>query len=191
MLAALTPPLTASLVMSAIVAMVMMATLVAGPFHLSQALGLDLARVGIVMSAGPLVAALAGVPAGRLVDRFGAQRMVKAGLVGLAIASLALCAAPLSLGIAGYAVPLVVLTANYSLFQAANNTSVMKAVEAGERGLTSGMLNLSRNLGLIAGASAMGSLFAATGLRVTFAAGSALLLLALGLTAFRPAGKGV
>ena len=44
--------------MSALVSTVIMATLVVGPFYLSRALGLDAARVGLVLSVGPLVAAL-------------------------------------------------------------------------------------------------------------------------------------
>ena len=62
--------------MSALVSTVMMATLVVGPFYLSRALGLATALVGLVLSVGPLVAALTGVPAGRIADRFGAQRLI-------------------------------------------------------------------------------------------------------------------
>src|SRR6185312_15050009 len=77
------PVLSASLAMSALVSTVVMATLVVGPFYLSRALGLDAAAVGLVLSVGPLVAALTGVPAGRIVDRFGAQRMTIVGLNGI------------------------------------------------------------------------------------------------------------
>ena len=66
---------------SALVATVLMATLVVGPFYLSRALGLDAALVGIILSVGPLVVALTGVPAGRIVDRIGAQRMTIVGLI--------------------------------------------------------------------------------------------------------------
>ena len=56
------PLLTASLAMTTLVSTVMMATLVVGPFYLSRAFGLNAASVGLIMSAGPLVAALTGVP---------------------------------------------------------------------------------------------------------------------------------
>ncbi len=78
------PVLSASLAMSTLVTTVMMTTLVVGPFYLSRALGLDAALVGLVLSVGPLVAALTGVPAGRIADRFGAQRMTIVGLIGIA-----------------------------------------------------------------------------------------------------------
>ncbi len=170
--------------MSTLVSTVMMATLVVGPFYLSRALDLDAALVGLVLSIGPLVAALIGLPAGRLADRFGAQRMTIVGLIGIAAGSVALSAIPTTLGIPGYIVPIVVITAGYSIFQTANNATVMTDVRPDQRGVIFGILNLSRNLGLITGASVMGAVFAfasgasdiktahpdavATGMRVTF-----------------------
>jgi EmrB/QacA subfamily drug resistance transporter len=191
------PVLSASLAMSALVSTVMMATLVVGPFYLSRALGLDAALVGLVLSVGPLVAALTGVPAGRIADRFGAQCMSIVGLIGIAAGSFILSLIPATFGISGYIAPIVVITAGYALFQAANNTAVMKDVRPEQRGVVSGMLNLSRNLGLITGASVMGAVFAlasatvdittarpeavATGMRITFAVAAILIVVALAI----------
>ena len=191
------PVLGAGLAMSALVSTVMMATLVVGPFYLSRALGLDAATVGLVLSVGPLVAALTGVPAGRIADRFGVQRMTIVGLIGAAAGALMLSMMPASLGIYGYIAPIVVITAGYGLFQTANNTVVMTDVRPDQRGVISGMLNLSRNLGLVTGASVMGAVFAfsaatsdittappeaiATGMRATFAFAASLLVLALAI----------
>jgi MFS family permease len=148
------------LVASMLVATVMMTTLVVGPFHLSHGLGLGPAAAGLAMSAGPLVSALMGVPAGRWVDRFGAARLSALGLASLAVSAFLLSLVPAAWGVAGYVLPLVGMTAGYAVFQAANNTAVMAAVAAGERGAVSGLLTLSRNLGFITGASAMGAVFA-------------------------------
>lgn len=152
--------LVAGLTASALVSAVMMTTLVVGPFHLSGVLGLTPALVGLVMSAGPAVSALTGVPAGRATDRFGSRTMVVAGLSGIIGGALVLAFVPPSFGVAGYVLPLVVVTASYAVFQAANNTGVMKDVPARDRGLVSGMLTLSRNFGLMTGASLMGAVFA-------------------------------
>ena len=189
------PQLGASLAMSTLVATVIMATLVVGPFYLSQALGLDAVRVGLVLSVGPFVVALTGVPAGRIADYFGAQRMTLAGLLAMAAGCLALSVLPPTLGIGGYLVPMVVVTLGYALFQTANNTAVMADVAPDQRGVISGLLNLSRNLGLITGASALGAVFAlasataeisnahpdavASGLRITFAVALGLIVTAL------------
>lgn len=189
------PALSASLATSALVSTVMMATLVVGPFYLSGALGLEPALVGLVLSVGPLVTALSGVPAGRISDRFGAQRMTFVGLTGIAVGSLLLAMMPAAFGVPGYIGPMAVMTVGYALFQTANNTAVMADIRADQRGVMSGMLNLSRNLGLITGASAMGAVFAlasatadvtmahaaaiAVGMRVTFAVAATLIVAAL------------
>jgi MFS family permease len=187
------PALVGGLAMTALVSTVVMATLVVGPFHLTNALGLGVAGVGLAMSAGPIVSALTGLPAGRLVDRLGTSRTTAAGLVGMATGCLALALVPVSWGIAGYVVPLVILTAHYALFQAANNTAVMKDVPADRRGAVSGMLNLSRNLGLMAGASLMGGVHAHAGMQATFVLATGLvavaLLAAIGMSSQRKLGS--
>ncbi len=191
------PVLSASLAMSTLVSTVMMSTLVVGPFYLSRALGLEAALVGLVLSAGPLAAALTGIPAGRIVDRLGARRMTIAGLIGIAAGCLVLAFAPVAFGLAGYITPIVCITASYALFQAANNTAVMTDIRPDRRGVVSGMLSLSRNLGLITGASAMGAVFAlataatgimtsrpevvAAGMRITFAVAAGLIVVALAI----------
>jgi EmrB/QacA subfamily drug resistance transporter len=193
------PMLSASLAMSALVATVIMATLVVGPFYLSRTLGLDAALVGLLLSVGPLVAALTGVPAGRIADRFGAQRMTTVGLIAMASGAFVLCMLPASFGILGYIAPIAIMTAGYGLFQTANNTAVMTDVRPDQRGVISGMLNLSRNLGLITGASVLGAVFAfasatsditvarpesiATGMRITFGVAGGLILAALAIVA--------
>ncbi|WP_338586308.1 MFS transporter [Pseudomonas sp. MAG733B] len=154
------PQLSGSLVMSLLVTTVLMTTLVVGPFYLSQALGLNAIGVGLVMSVGPLVAALTGVPAGRIADRFGARRMTFAGLIAIALGCFLLSVLPSSYGIGGYIAPIVVITLGYAVFQTANNTAVMADVQPEQRGVVSGLLNLSRNLGLITGASVLGAVFA-------------------------------
>lgn len=183
------PGLRAGLGMSALVSAVMMATFVVGPFYLSRGLGLAPAWMGLVMAVGPCVAAVTGVPAGHLTDRFGSPRMTALGLTIMAVGALSLALAG---GLLAYLGALVLLTSGYSLFQAANNTAVMRDVEGPRRGTVSGLLNLSRNIGLIFGASALGAVFAwatpdviratpqsvAFGLQTTFAVAVGLILLA-------------
>jgi MFS family permease len=168
-----------------IVSAVLMATLVVGPFHLSHAFALDAAGVGGVMSVGPIAAALLGVPAGRIVDRVGARRTTLLGLAGIAVGAALLALLPDTLGVPGYVLPIVAITASYALFQAANNTAVMRDAGPDQRGLVSGALNLSRNLGLIGGTSLMGAVFVAAGMHVTFGVGAALIVIAFAATSVR------
>ncbi len=189
------PVLSAGFAMSTLVTTVVMATLVVGPFYLSGALALDAAPIGLVMSSGPIVAALTGVPAGRLVDQFGAHPVSIVGLIGMSVGCAILPMVPTTFGVPGYIAPLIVITAGYALFQAANNTAVLTDIRPDQRGVISGMLNLSRNLGLITGASVMGAVFAhgsaasnfitapseavAAGMRITFIVASVLVVAAL------------
>lgn len=146
--------------LGAVVSAVVMATLVVGPFHLSRALGLGPAVVGLVMSMGPVVAALTALPAGRLSDRFGADRMIELGLWGMAAGCAAFAMLPVSMGVVGYVLPLVLTTGSYALFQSANQSAVMSTAGEGQAGVVSALLNLSRNLGLVTGASLLGTVFA-------------------------------
>lgn len=193
------PALSTSLIMSTLVSTVIMSTLVVGPFYLSSVLALKTALVGLALSTGPLVAALTGVPAGRIVDRFGAQRMTTIGLIGMAGGTFVLSVVPVSFGIVGYLAPLIVVTAAYAVFQASNNTAIMTDVPPELKGVVSGMLNLSRNLGLITGTAVMGAVFAsatasattdittalpavvAAGMHRTFAVAAVLIFVALAI----------
>lgn len=185
--------LSGSLALTLLVTTVMMTTLVVGPFYLSRGMGLTGAMVGLVLSVGPLLAALGGVPAGRLVDRFGARRVVPGALLGLVCGCGLLALLPMSLGVSAYVLPMVVIASGYALFQAGNNTSLMAGVSQDQRGVVSALLGLARNLGLITGAAVMGAVFAvatgdpteapaaviASGLHATFGVATALMIMAL------------
>lgn len=191
--------LSGSLAINIVVATVMMATLVVGPFFLSTGLGLTPAVVGLVMSIGPAISTLSGIPAGRIVDRLGAPNIVIAGLFTMTLGSFALYLLPSIYGLTGYIAAMAILTPGYQLFQAANNTGVMLDIPIDQRGVISGMLSLSRNLGLITGASVMGAIFSiasgasdiktadpaalAHGMRVTLQCATIMLVVAFAIAA--------
>lgn len=189
--------LTTGLLSMLLISTIMMATLVVGPFYLSGVLGLDPVQTGMAMSVGPVVSALTGVPAGRLVDRYGEAAVTYSGLVGVIVGSVLMLLLPGSFGVAGYIGGLAIITASYAVFQAANNTAVMRTASSERRGVTSSLLGLSRNLGLITGASAMGAVFSLgstgtfffgfgtggeAGLKATFAVAVLLASAAFGLS---------
>jgi MFS family permease len=193
--------LATSLLGNGLVACVMMSTLIVGPFYLTRALELTPAAMGLVMTVGPVLTALAGRPGGRLVDARGPRVTVLAGLASMAAGTMLLAVLPRALGIPGYLAPIALLTVGYALFQAGNNTAVLRNATSDERGVVAGVLSLSRNLGLIAGSSLMGAVFAlstgaakisaanpdavARGMHATFALATALVSLAFILAASR------
>jgi MFS family permease len=189
------PVLASGFAMTALAMALMMATMLVGPFYLGLALGLPAGAVGAALAVGPVVAALAGVPAGHIVDRHGARG---AGVTGLTVMTLSACLLaqlPVRAGVVGWIAPVAVLTAGYALFQAANNTAVMEAAGDARRGVVAGLSNLARQLGLIAGSSLPGAVFApdmgrdvVTATHATFAVAALLPLLALGVALLgRPA----
>ncbi|MBS7702780.1 MFS transporter [Chelatococcus asaccharovorans] len=189
--------LAPNLLVNGVVAAVMMTTLVVGPFYLGIGLGLPPAQVGFVMAVGPVISIVSGVPSGRLVDAWGSNRMLAIGLALLATGAFLLALLPNGIGVAGYVLSIMVLTPGYQLFQAANNTAALADVTKDRRGTVSGLLGLSRNIGLIAGASAMGGVFAigvgseelaratasaiAAGMRLTFLLAGTMMLVAIGI----------
>ncbi len=180
-----------------LVAAVIASTLVVGPFYLARGLALPAGIVGVVLSCGPMVSALVGAPAGRVVDRIGPSRMSITGLAAMAAGALLLALLPSGLGVAGWLAGIVVMTAGYASFQAANNTALMHGAAAAQRGLVSGLLSLARHLGLVTGVAALGAVFAAAsatadiasadaaavarGMHRTFAVDAALMGIALAI----------
>jgi MFS family permease len=154
------PVLAGSLAINLLVATVMMATLVLGPVYLAHGLGLAAAVVGATMAVGPVVAMLSGIPAGRIVDSMGTGHVVVGGLAVMTLGTMGLALLPGTFGLAGYVAGIALLTPGYQMVQAANTTQVMAQAASDQRGVISGLLNLSRNLGLVTGASAMGVIFA-------------------------------
>ena len=186
------PPITAGLISIALVSAIVMTTLVVGPFYLTGALGLDTATAGLVMTIGPTVSAIVGLPAGRIVDRIGSTTVTYVGLLSLLLGTLAMVILPGGIGLPGYVCALVAITSGYALFQAANNTALVAGAAKDQRGVISALLALGRNVGLITGASAMGAQYALAsaatagqgGLRLVFAVASGFVVVALGVSAW-------
>lgn len=201
LLTLLTHQLVPSLAVNVIVAAVMMTTLVIGPFYLGIGLALPTLLVGLVMSVGPVISILGGVPTGWAVDRWGTTKILFSGLALLTLGTILLAILPALFGVGGYIIAIIVLTPGYQLFQSANNTAVLAHIPRQARGTVSGLLSLSRNAGLILGASAMGAIFAsgvgtselaqampsaiASGMQLTFGIAAALMVLACVIASLR------
>lgn len=179
------PGIRVGLAGNALVATVMMATLVAGPFWLTRVAGLSPAAAGLVLAAGPVLSALAGVPSGWAVDRFGAGTMRSIGLMFMLAGTAGLAVLPDHVGLAGWLASVSALTPGYQMFQAANTVAVMERAPADRRGAMAGILALSRNLGLVTGAALMAALSAAAGMAAAF--GLAAVLVGVALALPRPA----
>lgn len=171
--------LSLNLMMNACVSVVMMSTLVVGPFYLAKTLGLTGMEVGLIMTVGPLVSIISGIPAGKIADKIGPPKIAMFGLFQLFIGAISFALLPPQLGIMGYVISAALLSPGYQLFQAANSSMVILKTSEGLRGSVSGLLSFSRSIGLIAGASIMGFVFHRFGMQVTFFAAAGLAFFAM------------
>lgn len=147
------------LAMNAAIALIMMGLLVVGPFYLLEGLGLDVPEMGLVMSVGPVASVISGLPAGRLVDKVGGGQAMTIGAMGMVLANAAMAALPYILGMAGFVMAFLILAPSYQVLLASVNATVLKTALEEDRGVTSGVLSLSRNAEFILGASAIPLVF--------------------------------
>ncbi|MHA4807507.1 MFS transporter [Flavitalea flava] len=161
--------LSSSLLASVLVYVVMTSTFLLFPFYLGRACDFKPLTVGLIMSFGPLFTALLSVQAGRIADRFGARRIMLAGVLIMAAGCLAMSTVNPGQGILGFIWRIGILQLGLTFFQTPNNATVMELAAPDQRGLLSGLLSLSRSTGQITGAAVMGTIFA---ILVTGAAGT-------------------
>lgn len=153
------PALRTDLATNAIVASVVMSSLIIGPFYLTAGLGLSIGTVGLVMAASPATVAITSYCTGRRLSPANARRASLAGLGLLCLGAIAMACLDRSLGVGGYVACLALTASGYGTFTSANNTSVMSDASSGDSGRVSGLLNLSRSIGLLVGTTLMGSVF--------------------------------
>lgn len=148
-----------SLISNFIVSIVVMSSLVIGPFYLTLRLELSTSAAGLVMVASPVTVAVTSYLVGRLAQRFSLERILLSGLLIIALGASGMSVLSLSHGLQGFMLGLVVIGSGYATFVSSNNTLTMRDIPAHLRGSVSGILNLSRNLGLLTGVALMSAVF--------------------------------
>lgn len=130
------------------------AALVALPFHLHMALGLDAVRTGVILTAWPVVGALASPLSGRLSDRPGAAPKLAAAGAGLFALGLALVAWEVRRGGVALLVPALCLCGfGFAFFQSPNNRILLLTAPPHRSAGASALMSLGRLLGQSAGAA--------------------------------------
>jgi EmrB/QacA subfamily drug resistance transporter len=140
---------------------VMFGVLLLVPFYLTRGLGLGTARAGLELMALPVMFGVVAPLAGRMADRLGVRPLAVTGL-GMVATALAAIGA-LRPTTAAFLLLLGLVGAGLGLFTAPNNATVMGSVPAGQAGMASGVLNMSRGIGTALGLSLTGLLFSVSG----------------------------
>jgi EmrB/QacA subfamily drug resistance transporter len=138
-------PVRAGLVTGLLAYLVLFGTLTVVPFYLEIAGRAPPARAGLQLLVVPLGLGLTTPLAGRLADRAG-SRPLRAG--GMAAVAVMLTASTLARGHSGlFLAALAAAGIGLGAFLPANNAAIMHAAPAGQAGMASGLVNMTRGLG--------------------------------------------
>ncbi|WP_444943566.1 MFS transporter [Microbulbifer sp. ZKSA006] len=175
-----------------LVASSVMSSLIVGPFYLTLALQLDLFVAGLVMTSGSFTVAICSNFAGRAVDRFKSRGIVLLGLLIMLSGALGMGLLRVEQGLMGYLLFSITVAVGYGTYLSTVNTLTINSARAEVRGRISGLLSLSRSLGLLSGAALMSVIFVgnlpiqamsppqiADGLNAVYCLASLLLFMAL------------
>jgi EmrB/QacA subfamily drug resistance transporter len=129
------------------------------PFHLVKVMRLPIARVGLIMTAAPLVHMVVSPLAGWLYDRIGSRIPCTCGMLASSAALLLLSGTGPDAAQWEVALKLAFLGLGASMFQPANTTAVMNSVPPQRLGSASSIVAASRNLGMVLGVSMAATFF--------------------------------
>ena len=129
--------------------------------YLQNVLGLNALEAGLVFLVFSVPLVVMSPIGGRLVERFGAQRLMALGmaLIGVGVACFALIDADSGLGLV--VVGLVIAGFGQGFAYNLSNTAGMEAMPDEKAGVASGVLQTSRLMGIVIGLAISGALFKA------------------------------
>lgn len=132
---------------------VLYGTLFLAPFYLQEVRHLPATEFGLMLSTVALAMTAVAPVAGSLADRYGNQVMSVAGLIAAALGSVLLMMWTTGTAFAWTIPSLVLIGAGAGIFTPPNNSSVMGAAPTHHLGVTGGLLNMGRSVGMIAGSA--------------------------------------
>lgn len=129
------------------------------PFLLIQGRGLSPRNAGLVLTAQPLVMAVAAPVSGTLSDRVGSRAPATLGMVLLASGLLLLARISGGSSVAAIAWGLAVVGLGVGIFVSPNNSALMGSAPRNRQGIASGVLAEARNVGMVLGVGLAGAVF--------------------------------
>lgn len=130
------------------------------PFYLDLVLNLSPQRAGLLIATVPVSMGLVAPWAGALADRFGSRIISLAGLLVTVVGCLLISTLHTSVSPVGYILRLAPFGVGIGMFQSPNNRAIMQAAPLHRLGIASGLLALSRTLGMVTGMPLLGAIFA-------------------------------
>ena len=140
---------------------VMFGVLFLVPFYLDRGVGLGSGRSGLELMVMPVALGVTAPVAGRFADRVGQRPLTVGGMASVAVGLTALAALRPETWL--FLVLLAVVGFGMGAFTPPNNATIMGSVPASQAGVASGVLNMTRGMGVSLGLAVTGLIFEATG----------------------------
>lgn len=129
------------------------------PFYLIQGRGMSAADAGLLLTAQPLIMAIAAPIAGTLSDRIGAQVLSTLGMAIMAIGLFLLSRLGATSSQMDIAVALAVVGLGTGIFISPNSSALMGSAPRHRQGIAAGVLASARNVGMVLGVGLAGAVF--------------------------------
>jgi EmrB/QacA subfamily drug resistance transporter len=128
------------------------------PFYLIQGRGLNPAQAGLILTAEPLVMAIAAPISGTLSDRIGSQVLSTLGMSVLAAGLFLLSRIGPDTPLSSVAVALAIVGLGIGIFISPNTSALMGSAPRHRQGIASGVLATARNVGMVLGVGLAGAI---------------------------------
>jgi EmrB/QacA subfamily drug resistance transporter len=133
------------------------------PFYLEELRGFSLEQAGFLLTPLPITLAIVAPLAGRLSDRIGTRGLATGGLVVACIGLIFLCQLDARSSVWEIIWRLVVVGVGQALFQAPNNSALLKSAPLKQQGSAAGFMATSRIIGQSVSVALAGAIFAGSG----------------------------
>lgn len=141
------------------------------PFYLENMLGFSPREVGLIQAIVPITLGIMAPIAGGLSDRYGTRGISIIGLTVLLLGYVLISNFDANTTVPIFLISLAPIGIGMGIFQSPNNSSIMAAAPAHQRGVISSLLAITRTMGQTVGIAVMGALWAS---RVMFYEGQSL-----------------
>jgi EmrB/QacA subfamily drug resistance transporter len=146
-------------------------TVILMPFYLENVLGHGPREVGILLAVVPIALGITAPLSGSLSDRYGTRPITVTGLAVLLFGYIAMSTINVQSNYWGFLIRFLPIGIGMGIFQSPNNSAILGSAPQGRLGIVSGMLAITRTLGLTTGIAILGALWAS---RVFFYVGRTL-----------------
>ena len=150
---------SSSLAISVIIYTVITGTILILPFYLQQGKGYSTALSGLLMTVGPVGCFILTPISGQVAKKLGNFTTMILGIGIFTLGIFVMSTLNEYSSSIYFAIIFFLFNGSLALFQTPNNASIISLAKPEQRGLASGLLNLSRTVGQTTGAALIGAIF--------------------------------